>query len=270
VSVRVLSWVFDHATVRGAAWQVLVVLADTCDEEGANAYPSRQRIALRTNLTEKAVREAWALLEREGWIEHDGWSPRGTRQWRIVMSKVTPRKAMRGERPPVPTVPPGTNGIAGNTESPGAPEVPAPGTDGAQGGNPRSPEPSIQPPREPSKRREEPIGFDEWAGYHSTKSGRTVPRAGTATRANLARAFAAILAEGHTLEDFKLATDGVVADAWKREHGHDKFDTVLRKTKFAELVEDGRRAGAPRVNGHNGRALTYAGDPGRFDSDGAR
>lgn len=88
----------------------------------------------------------------------------------------------------------------------------------------------------------EPDGFTDWLAYHSERSGRQVPGEGTGGRADLARTFIALLAEGFTLDDFKLATDGVLADQWKREHGHDKFVTVLRKTKFGEMVEDGRRA----------------------------
>ena len=95
MSVRVMSWVFWHATVKGAAWQVLVLLADAASDDGLNAYPSRQKIALKANLSEKAVREAWATLAAGGWIEPAGWSPAGTRSWRVVMRSDVPEKLTR-------------------------------------------------------------------------------------------------------------------------------------------------------------------------------
>jgi hypothetical protein len=115
--------------------------------------------------------------------------------------------------------------------------------------------------------KSEPDGFTDWLAYHAERSGRRVPGERTGGRADLARSFAALVAEGFTFDDFKLATDGVLADQWKRENGHDKFVTVLRKTKFGELVEDGRRARTPHLrpvpngNGQQWRRLLESTEP---------
>ena len=47
---------------------VLIVLADHADVEGANAWPSRARIASRLGTTERSVSRALAALERQGLI----------------------------------------------------------------------------------------------------------------------------------------------------------------------------------------------------------
>jgi hypothetical protein len=99
----------------------------------------------------------------------------------------------------------------------------------------------------------EPLGFDEWLTYHAERSGRRMPRAATAHRRKLAGFFADLLAEGWELTDFRFATDGVINDKWKVEHGHDKFESVLRKTKFGDLVEDGRRP-RPQASKNGGGA----------------
>jgi hypothetical protein len=98
----------------------------------------------------------------------------------------------------------------------------------------------------------EPLGFADWLAYHAERSGRMVPGVKTAHRRKLAEVFAALVAEGRGLEEFKLATDGVVSDPWRVEHRYDGFDNVLRKTKFGDLVENGRRP--PPQASSNGRA----------------
>lgn len=96
---------------------------------------------------------------------------------------------------------------------------------------------------------DEPIGFAEWLGYHSEKVDRTVPRAATDTRTALCSMFAGLMGQGYELEDFKLATDGIAASEWHMANGATKFATVLRKTKFDELVAEGRKARAKRAAG---------------------
>lgn len=91
---------------------------------------------------------------------------------------------------------------------------------------------------------EEPFEFSQWLGYHCSRAERTVPRAGTSARSELARVFAALVAEGYGLEDFKLASDGVLGDAFMVENGHTKPENVLRKSKLAGRIDDGRKARA--------------------------
>ena len=148
MSVRVMAWVFWHATVKGAAWQVLVLLADAASDDGLNAYPSRQKIALKANLSEKAVREAWATLAAGGWIEPAGWSPAGTRSWRVVMRSDVPEKLTRAGAAAraAGTLDPGTVGTPG-PPVPQEPDGADPGTDGLRRGDRPFPEPSKTHPQ---------------------------------------------------------------------------------------------------------------------------
>jgi DNA-binding transcriptional ArsR family regulator len=105
-------------------------------------------------------------------------------------------------------------------------------------------EDSGSPKRSPRKLSpaEEPIGFSEWVGYHAEHCGRSVPRAGTGTRSSLARTFAALMAEGYELDDFKAVTDLMRLDPWwVARPGARKFVTALRKGEFGERVDEGRR-----------------------------
>jgi hypothetical protein len=100
----------------------------------------------------------------------------------------------------------------------------------------------------------EPIGFSEWLGRHVELASfygveQSVPRAGTSNRATLAATFGALAAERYTAEEFELASEGVLSSEFMREGGHVKPENVLRKTKFAGKVDDGRRARAKRLEG---------------------
>lgn len=96
---------------------------------------------------------------------------------------------------------------------------------------------------------EEPEGFAQWLGQH-VAAGATfglslsVPRASTARRSALARTFARLRQEGHELEEFRLASLGVVGDAFMREGGHVDPENVLRVEKFGKRVDAGRRVEA--------------------------
>jgi hypothetical protein len=103
---------------------------------------------------------------------------------------------------------------------------------------------------------EEPVFFATWLDYHSERSRgigldapvRTVPRAGTMTRSDLARMFDKLLRQGFVLDDFKAATDGVFASEWHVANGHTKFATVLREGSFSEKVDEGRAWRAAQEN----------------------
>lgn len=100
---------------------------------------------------------------------------------------------------------------------------------------------------------EEPMGFAEWLGFHVLRCeeagvSRSVPRAGTATRSELARMFRKLADQGYELEDFKAATDGVLASEWHVSNGHTKFATVLREAGFSEKADEGRAWRAAQEN----------------------
>ena len=63
-------------------------------------------------------------------------------------------------------------------------------------------------------------------------------------RATLARKFGVLLGEGRSLEDLKLASLGAHADEWRREHGHNRPESVLVYDRIDRLIEDGQAAAA--------------------------
>lgn len=93
---------------------------------------------------------------------------------------------------------------------------------------------------------EEAIGFSEWLGFHHALTGSAVPRAGTARRDKLARIFAELVRQGAGREEFELESEGVFASPHMVEGGHLEPENVLRKTRFGEYAEKGRRARAAR------------------------
>ncbi len=99
--------------------------------------------------------------------------------------------------------------------------------------------------------QDEPVGFSAWCGLHVREAERygvqvSVPGAGTSVRATLAAAFAALVAEGYSAEDFAAASVGVLSDPYMREHGYVAHDNVLRKTKIGRRIDLGRAEMAKR------------------------
>jgi hypothetical protein len=87
--------------------------------------------------------------------------------------------------------------------------------------------------------------FDEWLTDHAAVTGHTPPRAGTKARAAVASSFAARRQEDYSLDDLKLATRGARHDDYRREHGYDTAESILRPTKIHDLIGKGRRAKTP-------------------------
>jgi hypothetical protein len=114
-------------------------------------------------------------------------------------------------------------------------------------------------PTPPAERSE----FSEWLGHHHELTGSAVPRAGTTRRAKLAAIFDRLAGEGHELEDFRAASEGVWALPHMREGGHIEPENVLRVQKFGQYVSVGRRARSE--NGDWTRSQT---DWTRFDDGG--
>jgi hypothetical protein len=86
MSVRMMSWVWEHSTVQGgSALLVLLAMADWADDYGANIFPSINRIATKSRLSERQVQRQIAQLEKDGHIvrEQSGWVRGNTAHWRI-------------------------------------------------------------------------------------------------------------------------------------------------------------------------------------------
>ncbi len=111
--------------------------------------------------------------------------------------------------------------------------------------------PSTTGERDGVQQRAAALGFDEWLADHATVTGKTAPGVGTKTRAELAGRFVACCGEvpDPPLPALKLATRAAHADEYRREHGYDGAENVLRVTKVLGLVNNGRRlqTGAQRA-----------------------
>lgn len=118
---------------------------------------------------------------------------------------------------------------------------------------------SKTPPKRAAKKKilpleEEPEGFLDWLGHHVTFAAtvnlsQSVPRHGTSYRSSLARTFADLVNEGYSLEEFELASEGVLSDEYMRTGGWVKPENVLRKEKIGGRIQDGRSSRARRDEG---------------------
>lgn len=92
------------------------------------------------------------------------------------------------------------------------------------------------------------VDFEEWAEHYQLTTGHTLPRRGTKAFHAIAEHYSARRNEGYAAEDLKLATVGAHADDYRRANGYDTAESILRPTKVAKLVAQGRL----RTGGRNG------------------
>jgi hypothetical protein len=102
---------------------------------------------------------------------------------------------------------------------------------------------------------EEPIGFSEWLGYHERLTGRKVPGASTTGRSELARTFARLLAEGHSLEDLQGGDAG-------RVRGRVPAGAGLLRSGVGAAADEGGEVGGERSAGVGGACERAGGDGG--------
>ncbi len=69
VSVKVMSWVWDHSQAKGNVRLVLLAIADSAEDHGGNAYPGIERLKDKTKLSERTVQQCIARLLELGELE---------------------------------------------------------------------------------------------------------------------------------------------------------------------------------------------------------
>jgi hypothetical protein len=180
------------------------------------SYPDWHR-AIRGVFSARTIERAFAKLLEKGWVERAGEEGMVSR-WRVAPDKLT------GDHGPD-----GATGCRGSVSRDNGESTPSP----------------KKSPKTILAEADEPNGFLEWLGHHVAIAGQlnlsmSVPRHGTRYRSSLARTFAALAGEGFTLEEFKLASEGVLSDDWMRLQGHVKPENVLRVEKIGGRVENGR------------------------------
>jgi hypothetical protein len=93
MSIKTMSFVWQHATVGGSQLLVLLAMADFADDNGRNIYPSMATLAAKSRLSDSQVRRlvheliALGLVEL---IETGGWDGRRNRsnEYRIVLERI--------------------------------------------------------------------------------------------------------------------------------------------------------------------------------------
>jgi hypothetical protein len=66
MSVRVMSWVFERSASTGSDRLTLLAIADRCNDEGSDAWPSVPRIAAKARLGLRTVHRSILRLEQIG------------------------------------------------------------------------------------------------------------------------------------------------------------------------------------------------------------
>jgi len=156
VSVKVMTWVWDHSSSRGSDRLVLLAIADCASEDGSNAYPSMAELVRKTGLSERAVQYAIKALVALGelFVAANG-GPRGCNRYRVVMSEAVQEMHPAADAPPQDVR--GANGAGvqtvhppkGASDAPGVHEVRLKGATGAPG---TVLEPSLKSSTKTSKR----------------------------------------------------------------------------------------------------------------------
>lgn len=105
MSVRVMSWVWEHSKSVGADRLVLLAIADCANDAGRDAYPSMETIARKAAVDKRTAQRSVRDLEALGELEVlTNAGPRGTNRYAVLTSlprqDTTPGDTPDGETPP--------------------------------------------------------------------------------------------------------------------------------------------------------------------------
>ena len=67
LSIKIMSWVWDHSPYEGKALLLHLALADFANDAG-EAWPSQPTLAKKARCTERYVRDAVATMEQDGYL----------------------------------------------------------------------------------------------------------------------------------------------------------------------------------------------------------
>lgn len=120
MSVKAMSWVWEHSRAKGSARLVLLALADHAGADGGDAYPSVGRLATRCGVSERTVHEALRILAELGEIVVDrNAGPRGVNRYHLTL---TPAESAPPQNPHPRNVPRGPLQNPAVTPAESAPE----------------------------------------------------------------------------------------------------------------------------------------------------
>ncbi len=252
MSVRVMTWVWEHSRSQPAHRLVLLAIADCANDAGEQAYPSGATLAKKTGLSERGVRAALVGLASIGelHVEYKA-GPRGCNRYRVVMKDHAPDAGSQA-------TPPGTSSTVNEVHS--APDalttrhvVPGTRHETTVDPAPGAPEPSENhPPTEPSV---EPSG----ARKRATTSGTRLPDGFEPDAELIAWARSKAPATGRSDHE-------AFVDYWRAQPGQRGVKVDWRATwrtwMRRQQAEVARIRGSPRglidVNGHKLKPETAA------------
>jgi|GEM_PF-6013870 len=97
MSVRAMSWVWEHSPTGGNERLVLLAIADTADDNGANAWPSINTLARKTRLAPRTVQRVISRLRDDGQLYVEPSAGRGGSNIYTIITDPPP------PAPPAPT-----------------------------------------------------------------------------------------------------------------------------------------------------------------------
>lgn len=252
--MRALRFAFE-ARERTVAIAVYVAMCEAANSNrGASFQASRARVAKAAGVSVKTFDRVAGALVQAGLVTIEGAFHESGAQARSIYTLL----AVKGGD--TPTTP------GGHADHRGG-DTPTTGGEGDGGDTPTTPSQETESKKVSSKKvmsvSEEPEGFAQWLGQHTSLAATlgvqvSVPRAETSRRGVLARTFRRLRDEGHELEEFRLASMGVVSSEFMREGGHVQPENVLRVEKFGKWVDEGRRAHAVREAKASGHAVDWS------------
>lgn len=133
MSVKVMSWVWEHSKADGASLLVLLAIADMASDDGGNSWPSVATLATKARCSERTVQRCLRTLVEAGEMAVQ-WNAgrKGSNLYRVLMEP-DPRQS---DTPP--------DCHPSDTTTPCQPDTGD--TQGQEGVTPVSPEPSLNHP----------------------------------------------------------------------------------------------------------------------------
>ncbi|MEO6767609.1 MAG: helix-turn-helix domain-containing protein [Umezawaea sp.] len=86
MSIRVVTWVWDHSPVAGTELLMLLAIADQANDQGRDSWPSIDNLAGRTRLNQRTVQRVLKRLEDEGHLVIERGGGRRRNRYAIPMT----------------------------------------------------------------------------------------------------------------------------------------------------------------------------------------
>lgn len=98
MSIKVMTWCWDHARCGGSDLLALLAIADHASDDGSNAWPSIPTIARKCRVDERTARRIVRRLEESKHLKVDvAGGPKGSNRYTVLM--VTPGDAEKAATP---------------------------------------------------------------------------------------------------------------------------------------------------------------------------